>query len=66
MFLGRLPKTWADALGARPTSSQLLFSDPQHSRMASNLALQNFPGFSKEAIPQDWFPRGEEVTNTFI
>ena len=30
--------------------------------MASSLALNNFPGFSKEAIPQDWFPRGEEVT----
>ena len=30
--------------------------------MASPLALQNFPGFCKEAIPQDWFPRGEEVT----
>ena len=32
------------------------------SKMASPLALQNFPGFCKEAIPQDWFPRGEEVT----
>ena len=29
--------------------------------MASSLALNNFPGFCKEAIPQDWFPRGEEV-----
>ena len=32
-------------------------------KMASSLALNNFPGFSKEAIPQDWFPRGEEVKN---
>jgi len=30
--------------------------------MASTISLQNFPGFSKEAIPQDWFPRGEEVS----
>ena len=34
----------------------------QRRKMASSLALNNFPGFSKEAIPQDWFPRGEEVT----
>merc|ERR1712004_91182 len=35
---------------------------PKSSKMASPLALQNFPGFCKEAIPQDWFPRGEEVS----
>eukprot|EP00092_Neocalanus_flemingeri_P013359 GFUD01014403.1.p1 GENE.GFUD01014403.1~~GFUD01014403.1.p1 ORF type:complete len:231 (-),score=78.90 GFUD01014403.1:617-1309(-) len=30
--------------------------------MASIASLQNFPGFSKEAIPQDWCPGAEEVS----
>ena len=32
----------------------------QHT-MASIASLQTFPGFSKEAIPQDWFAGVEEV-----
>jgi len=30
--------------------------------MASTTALQQFPGFCKETIPTDWFPRSEEVS----
>ena len=42
-------------------SHALILADTTVRKMASPLALQNFPGFCKEAIPQDWFPRGEEV-----